>query len=153
MLEEEGYPIAMRAFTWYDELLRKFIGGLENLGLKDTTELVITADHLIMHRGGGLRNVDRNLTMIFPWREQDEAWKRAQGKTLSLYDLAPTVLQALGIDYWPPFPWGADVFGKENGKVPTIADLKMIYGITTGFLRSVQVMCKNRKGFCTGNEH
>jgi phosphoglycerol transferase MdoB-like AlkP superfamily enzyme len=153
MLKNEKYPIATRAFTQYDEYLRRFIPGLERLGLKNTTELVIAADHLIMHSDRALKNVDRNLTMIFPWRKQDKAWKRAQGKTLSLYDLAPTVLKRLGVKYSPPFPWGADIFGKESGKVPTKTDLRTIYGITTGDIRGHNVSCTNRMGFCTGNEH
>jgi phosphoglycerol transferase MdoB-like AlkP superfamily enzyme len=153
MLKDEKYPIAMRAFTSYDENLCRFIGALENLGLKNNTELAIASDHLIMHSDRGLKDVDRNLTIIFPWRKQDSAWKRAQGKTLSLYDLTPTVLRLLGVEYSPPFPWGADVFAKESGKVPTTADLKTIYSIITGDSRARGVMCKNKTGFCTGNEH
>jgi phosphoglycerol transferase MdoB-like AlkP superfamily enzyme len=105
-LRELGYPDTFLAFTWFDENLHEFLGGLEKLGLRNNTELVLAGDHLIMHGYGGLtgKYVDRNLTMIFAWRKQDELWRRGQEKVLSLYDLAPTILDLLGIEYSPHFP-------------------------------------------------
>jgi phosphoglycerol transferase MdoB-like AlkP superfamily enzyme len=151
-LKKEKYPPAFQAFTWYDENLRMFLSALEEQGLPETTDLVITGDHLIMAGYGGLKRVDRNLTMIFPWRRQDEGWKRGQAKTLSLYDLPPTVLGMLGVEYSPEFPWGANAFGNQSGKVPTNDDLRFVYGLTTGDRGGQKAKCLRRRGFCVGNE-
>jgi phosphoglycerol transferase MdoB-like AlkP superfamily enzyme len=151
-LAAEGYPAAYLAFTWYDELLRRFIGDLEELGLKNNTELIIVPDHLLMRGHESLDGMERNLTLIFPWRKQDELWQRAQRKQLSLYDVAPTILDLLEVEYSPSFPWGANVFGSETGKTPTADDFSMIYGLTTGDLKGRTAQCEYRRGFCTGNE-
>jgi phosphoglycerol transferase MdoB-like AlkP superfamily enzyme len=153
-LKKEGYPRQFLAFTWLDEVLRRFVANLEKLGLNDdNTVLVFVPDHLLMSGWESLKNVDRNLSMIFPWRKQDELWKRGQKKFSSLYDFAPTILDLLGVKYEPPFPWGANVFGKESGTVPTEADFRFIYGMTTGDYTGRTAMCARRKGFCDKNQY
>jgi hypothetical protein len=153
-LKAERYSAGFLAFTWYDELVHRLLTDLSELGLNHTnTEFVITSDHLTMAGYQGLRNFGRRLPIIFPWRPQDDLWRRGQKKTMSLYDLAPTILSDLGIEYEPPFPWGANAFGPENGTVPTRDDIQFIYAMTTGDMKGITARCHSRAGFCSGNEY
>jgi phosphoglycerol transferase MdoB-like AlkP superfamily enzyme len=148
------YPIVYRSFTCFDQHLARFIARMTELGIDKNTEVVVYGDHLTMGDIGFILGADRNLSMFLPLRPQDEKWRRAQEeKVMSYYDFAPTVLELLGIDYAPPFPFGADILGPEQGKVATLEDLRLIYGIATGDVRNETVKCHGDAGFCQANEY
>jgi phosphoglycerol transferase MdoB-like AlkP superfamily enzyme len=120
--------------------------------LVENTELIISGDHLTMYSARVEFTLARNLTLTFPFRKQDEHWAFAQSKTLSYFDVPPTILKAMNIEYSPPFPFGADIFGEKSGSPPTADDRKLIYRITSGELTFGGVWCKSRPGFCSGLE-
>jgi phosphoglycerol transferase MdoB-like AlkP superfamily enzyme len=137
-----------------DEHLESFAQTMEKLGLDQTTELVIFGDHLTM--GGDIQDVlgaERNLVVFFPFRKQDDKWKRVARKQMTYYDVAPTVMELLMIDYNPPFPFGADMFGPETGPIADVEDLKLIYGIVTGDVDATTAHCHGQSGFCRANEY
>jgi phosphoglycerol transferase MdoB-like AlkP superfamily enzyme len=122
------------------------------MGLTDDTEVVIYGDHLAMAAISDL-TAERNLTMFLPMRPQDEAWKRGHGKSsMTYYDLAPTIMNLLNIDYYPPFPFGADLYGPDVGRYPLEDDLRMVYGLETGDVDLSRVYCNSKRALCQGNE-
>jgi phosphoglycerol transferase MdoB-like AlkP superfamily enzyme len=152
-LAKEGYPWRYRSFTCFDHNLRKFMVALEERGLLDDAEVVIYGDHLAM---GGTDDLteDRNLTVFFPLRPQNENWEQARRKQImTYYDLAPTILNMLNIDYSPPFPFGADIYGPNIGSYPSEDDLKVVYGLATGDPQATNVECHSQHGLCRGNEY
>jgi phosphoglycerol transferase MdoB-like AlkP superfamily enzyme len=148
------YPIVYRSFTCFDQHLARFIARMAELGIDRNTEVIVYGDHLTMGDVGFMLGADRNLSIFLPLRPQDGKWRRAQeGKEMSYYDFAPTVLELLEIDYAPPFPFGADLLGTRQGKVASLEDLRLIYGIAIGDIRNKTVTCHGDAGFCQSNEY
>jgi hypothetical protein len=153
-LVQHNYPKVYRSFTCFDQHLQRFMAKLSSLGLDQDTEVVVYGDHLTMFAVETLMSTPRNLTMFLPLRRQDEKWQKAQErKTMSYYDFAPTILELLGIDYTPPFAFGKDILGDEVGTVPTLDDLKLLYGLATGDTENATVRCLGNAGFCQSNEY
>jgi phosphoglycerol transferase MdoB-like AlkP superfamily enzyme len=148
-LLEEGYPRPVLAFTWFDEVLRQFSEKLKAKGVDKNTDFAIVTDHLCMLR---CQPDPRNVSVFMPWRAQDEGWKRARKKVLSHYDFPTTILKMIGVKYEPPFVYGADYFGEEEGLVPTTDDIAFFYRMTSGDLESKKARCRGKKGFCKGTE-
>jgi phosphoglycerol transferase MdoB-like AlkP superfamily enzyme len=152
-LSIEHYPKVYRSFTCFDQHLERFMAKLSELGLDKNTEVVVYGDHLTMFAREYRLGADRNLTIFLPLRPQDEKWRKAQEeKTMSYYDFAPTVMELLEIDYSPPFPFGKDLLGTEPGGLPTVDDMKVIYGLATGDLTNETARCRGEIGFCLADE-
>lgn len=154
-LEEKGYPLSLRSFTCEDQLLHKFLERIKKLGLDENTEVILFGDHLTM--GSNVeefgRQSERNLSIFFPLRRQDELWEMGRNKKITFYDIPPTILDLLGVEYKPRFPFGATMFGPDVGTAPTIDEFKMIYGIITGDSAYGDVQCLGQAGFCAGEEY
>ena len=66
--------------------------------------------------------------MFFPYLE-----KRIINKSVTLYDIAPTLLDMMGIEYFPPFPYGANIFDDHIvGSFPTKDEFNFIYNKILG---------------------
>ena len=154
-LRSEGYPMSLRAYTCVDYMISKFMERVKELHLDENTEIVIYGDHLTMGDKTSVfgRNSERNLTVFFPLHKQDLEWKSSLSQPRSYYDLAPTILQFLGVEYSPPFPFGSTLLSPEVGPVPTTNDLMQIYKHVTGHSTFDRVRCLGRAGFCEGNEY
>jgi phosphoglycerol transferase MdoB-like AlkP superfamily enzyme len=146
----KAYPKIFRSFTCFDDSLRHFAEVFEKSKLFGNTEMIVYGDHLAMQGSGFLS--ERNLSVFFPFRKQDDKWKQGISKVLSYYDFAPTVLELLGIDFKPSFPFGFDMFGPRVGTLPQVDELKLIYGIVSGDVNATRVRCHNKHGFCQHNE-
>jgi hypothetical protein len=151
-LPETEFPLILQSFGCLDNHLRNFTMRMEELGLNQNSEFVIFGDHLTMSDSEVFNGIERNLSIIFPWRPQDDLWKRGTEKLLTYYDFAPTIMNMLGLEYWPPFPFGSDIFGETSGDVPETVDLQYLYGLATGDFAARTVKCLGRRGFCQGNE-
>jgi arylsulfatase A-like enzyme len=70
-------------------------------------------------------------------------------KKVSLYDFGPTILDLLGIDIEPEFPFGKSIFAKESGTIPDVAQLQYLYDF---FKREMswrdEGYCNESHGFC-----
>jgi hypothetical protein len=87
----------------------------------------------------------RALVLCFPYRE-----RRNITKEVTLYDLAPTIMEELGVDYKPTFPFGAHLFSEKVGRPPSLPDFQMIYNMmTTQMGWDGNITCRGGKGFCT----
>lgn len=141
-------PILVRSFDCVDQILEKFMKKFENSPLFNTTEVILYGDHIIME--GNHRKVKlpepRSLVLAFPYRE-----KKAVYKNVTLYDIAPTVMNMLGIEYFPRFPFGTDLFSNKTGHSPSVEDFQVIYDTYTDEMKwDNNVTCWNgTKGFCT----
>ena len=62
-------------------------------------------------------------------------------------------MELLNLEYSPKFPFGNSMFHPEEGRVPTLDDLKYIYSIVTGDETYSQVRCLGKDGFCRGDEY
>jgi hypothetical protein len=151
-LATEGYPLEHRSFTCFDDHLKHFIEELQRSKLADNTDVVVYGDHLTMTLKEWRLLPERNLTIFFPLRKQDEKWRMGRSKALSYYDFAPTILEYLGIDYSPRFPFGADIFSDKVGSVPNLDDMKLIYGIVSGDIDFKKIQCLGSSGFCQRDE-
>jgi phosphoglycerol transferase MdoB-like AlkP superfamily enzyme len=123
-LKDKGYPKSMQAFTWADELLKKFTNRLIELGLDKNTEYAIYGDHIAW--GGSDPDMVRNLTIILPFRKCDDKCLRGRKKELSYYDLPPTFMNLMGVKYHPEFAFGSDIFGEKSGRIPNENDFQYI---------------------------
>jgi phosphoglycerol transferase MdoB-like AlkP superfamily enzyme len=132
---------------------RVFVGKVKELGLDQSTEIVIYGDHITMGDMKQLTPGRRNLSVFMPLRQQDKLWKRSQGRQMSYRDFAPTIMDLLGIDYSPRFPFGKSLFGMKQGDVPTLNDMAFMYGLATGDRRLISPTCKGQPGLCRGLEH
>jgi phosphoglycerol transferase MdoB-like AlkP superfamily enzyme len=151
-LREHHYPQGYRSFTCLDQRLERFMITFKELGLDKNAEVVIYGDHLTMGDMRSLIHGERNLSMFMPLRLHDSKWRRAQfARTMSYYDIAPTIMDLLGIDYSPRFPFGESLFGEKEGKIPTIVDLQFIYQMILR-ARHGEATCHGRPGMCRGNE-
>jgi phosphoglycerol transferase MdoB-like AlkP superfamily enzyme len=153
-LAQEDYPWVYRSFTCLDQHLERFMDAFHKLDFAKSTEVFIYADHLSMGNVAPVLGAERNLTLFVPLRPQDAKWQRGFRKPiLTYYDLPPTILSLLGVEYDPPFPFGADVFGPHVGRYPSEEDLKLIYGIVTGDVEAKRAKCHEQSGFCRGSEY
>jgi phosphoglycerol transferase MdoB-like AlkP superfamily enzyme len=104
-----------------NDSLQRSMGRIEQLGLANHSEILIYGDDPTMGKVDGKVMRDRNLTLFFPTRPQDmELEESLKKKTImTYYDIAPTVMNLLGVEYSPPFPFGADFFGTAVGSYPS----------------------------------
>ena len=154
-LGDEGYPQGLRSFTCVDQLLKEFVDKVKELGLDENTEIVIYGDHIAMGDQTSVYgpNSERNLSVFFPLRAQDEGWRIGRSKDLSYYDMAPTIMELMNIEYSPPFPFGRSMLKPGKGEVPNVNDFKQIYRFVTGLDSYENVRCLGQKGFCQGDEY
>jgi hypothetical protein len=121
------------------------------LGFEKNTQVVIYRNHLRMGNTRRFISGPRNLTVFMPLRPQDSKWRRAQfGRTMSYYDLAPTIMDLLEIDYSPRFPFGESLFGEKAGRTPTVADMQFIYEMIFG--KNTNATCHGKLGVCDKDE-
>jgi phosphoglycerol transferase MdoB-like AlkP superfamily enzyme len=146
-LAKHGYPLVYRSFTCLDQHLKHFMKRFCELGFEKNTEVVIYGDHLTMGNTRRFISGPRNLTVFMPLRLQEGKWRRAQfGRTMSYYDLAPTVMDLLEIDYSPRFPFGENLFGENAGRIPAVAEMQFIYEMIFG--TNTNATCLGRLGIC-----
>jgi membrane-anchored protein YejM (alkaline phosphatase superfamily) len=141
-------PIIVRSYDCVDQILEKFFARFEASPLFETTDVILYGDHVIMEAGRKTITLHepRALVLCFPYHE-----RRNVTKQVTLYDLAPTIMDLLGIEYSPPFPFGENLFSRIIGKPPTAADFQVLYEIANARLRwgNSTVTCMGKTGYCT----
>lgn len=143
-----GTKAIIRSFDCVDQILENFFKKFEKSKLFDTTEVILYGDHVLM--SGNRKKIKftepRSLVLSFPYRK-----KKADNKKVTLYDIAPTIMNMLGIQYSPKFPFGSDLFSKAPSHPPTVNDFEIIYNVFTyEYKWDKNVTCWNgQKGFCT----
>jgi phosphoglycerol transferase MdoB-like AlkP superfamily enzyme len=135
----KGYPRILRSFDCTDQVIERFINEFQMLPLANNTEVLIYGDHLIMN--GARRGIQlyepRYIYGGMPLRPRKLITKR-----ISIYDVAPTIMELAGVEYEPKFPFGASIFSSKVGAVPTQSHLQFIYS------NFVKIMNWNPKVVC-----
>jgi hypothetical protein len=68
---------------------------------------------------------------------------------VSIYDVGPTILKLLGIEYEPKMPFGADMFSNATGRPPKTEDFQTIYDMFTSEMNwRKNVSCFGGIGTC-----
>jgi phosphoglycerol transferase MdoB-like AlkP superfamily enzyme len=142
-----GAPAIVRSFDCADQVVERFVRAFEASPLARTTDVLLYGDHVLME--GNYKQITlhepRSLVLAWPYHEQ-----RTIEREVTVYDIAPTVLRLLGVEYEPPMPFGADLFGNKSGKVPSPEDFQTIYDMFTSEMKwDSNVTCWGGKGFCT----
>jgi hypothetical protein len=118
------YPLVLRSFDCLDQILERFIEVFKASSLSASTEIFIYGNHLItsgVHRQVQLFE-PRYLTAMLPLRPRELLTKK-----MSIYDFAPTLLELVGIDYEPKFPFGTSFFALKSGLLPDPTHFQFIY--------------------------
>jgi phosphoglycerol transferase MdoB-like AlkP superfamily enzyme len=119
-----NYPRILRSFDCVDQIIERFMVKLAKSPLAKNTEVFVYGDHLLMSGTyGAVRFFDpRYMVALFPTGP-----KKLVSKKSSIYDFAPTLLEVMGIEVYPPFPFGTSLFNEKVGMVPEPAHLQYIY--------------------------
>ena len=153
-LAREDYPRILRSYTCVDQMIHKFVDRVKELGMDNNTEIIVFGDHFTMSRDKFFRSEsERSLSVFFPLHGQDEGWRIGNSKELTYYDMAPTIMDLLNVEYSPPFPFGSSIIRPGKGSAPDTNDLKQIYRIITGSDTLRRVHCRGKRGFCQGGEN
>jgi phosphoglycerol transferase MdoB-like AlkP superfamily enzyme len=136
----------VRSYDCLDQILERFFQAFEESPLFQTTEVILYGDHILME--GNEKKIKlpkpRALVLCFPYREQ-----RVIRKPVTLYDLAPTIMQLLGVKYEPAFPFGANLFSADVGVPPSVDDFQTLHAMFTTEMRWYgSATCRGKKGFC-----
>jgi arylsulfatase A-like enzyme len=111
---DEGWmsPAQLRALREADAGLGRLLAGLDRLGVREKTAIVVTADHGGQGRGHGSRHP---VDMTIPWvaAGAEIPVRGALKQPIATYDTAATVADLLGLDV--PASWdGESVFRKAR---------------------------------------
>ena len=119
----------MQAFDCMDQWLETIMGIIRKQGLTpDNTIIIIHGDHPLMRTyryytesivGPQLK---RKMAFIFPYGE-----RKVINKSLTVYDITPTLFDMLQIGYSPEFPFGRSIFSDEIGQTPTDASVDFLW--------------------------
>lgn len=137
-----------KSFDCVDQILERFVNRFRNSSLFNSTEFLLYGDHVLMEGNArGLKFPEqRALVMAFPFHKPEMITKRT-----TIYDIAPTIMDLLGVEYEPQFPFGANLFAEKVGSPPTVDDFQLIYDMFTSEMKwTSNVTCwGGQKGFCT----
>lgn len=120
LIPNKSYSRGVKGMNCLDENLERFLRRIERLVRENDIEVVMHGDHLDYRRSG---YPDRKQIVIFPFRQGGRITKNAG----SLYDVPATVMDLLDLSYEPKFAFGASLFGKEIGPIPSGRDFGFIW--------------------------
>jgi phosphoglycerol transferase MdoB-like AlkP superfamily enzyme len=106
-----GYGTLLRSFDCMDQMVEKLMAGLTTAQFWNRTEVIMYGDHTLLGKLGNRKMVGkRNMAMMLPTRP-----KGVVEKKMTIYDLGPTIMEILGVEYSPAFPFGVSMFSDEEG--------------------------------------
>ena len=121
-----GTERIMESFDCMDQYMEELWSILKDNGVtRDNTVIVIHGDHNVILQFPNVlvgERMHRRLSVMFPFSPQ-----RRINKTTTIYDIAPTVLEELGIDYEPHFPLGNPVTDPTPGKHPKESTMDFLW--------------------------
>lgn len=140
-----GASKMLNSFDCFDQIFERFMKAYENTTFFKNTIFIVLGDHLMIGDFNDVYENPRKLLMFMPYDE-----KRKIKKQTTLYDVAPTILDMLGIKYWPAFPFGKNLFSEEVGSFPGKEDFATIYEIMHNTInrKSSKIKCFGKDGFC-----
>ncbi|KAK8877854.1 hypothetical protein M9Y10_004617 [Tritrichomonas musculus] len=128
-----------------DKLLKIFFEAFEKSDFFERTDVLMYGDHPAYGNQNKYYRDPRKMLMFFPYLE-----KRRIKKKVTLYDVAPTILDMMGMEYFPPYPYGANMFDDEVvGNFPKNDEFNFIYAKILD--KSNQNLKCFQKGICGDN--
>lgn len=143
-------PNTIRSFDCFDQIFERFVKAYENSSFFRNTLFVVLGDHLMYGNSNGVYEPPRKLSMFMPYE-----MKKDINKETTLYDVAPTIMDMLGIEYWPKFPFGTNLYSINIGQYPQQEDFSIIYNILHNTIdkNSKNITCSGNKGFCDADSY
>ena len=94
----------------------------------ETTDVVVYGDHLGFWKLKFFKNQKRETFLTFPKFQDIGKGVVVEPKENVIYDMAPTILDMLGFEYTPKYPFGRSLFkpGYER-RVPTKTHMKHFF--------------------------
>jgi membrane-anchored protein YejM (alkaline phosphatase superfamily) len=136
----------LRSFDCFDQNVERLWNALKNASFWNNTEVIIHGDHPLMRAAEDLNaEGERTIAAIIAKRPKQWITKHA-----SVYDIGPTILDLLGVEVHPPFPFGRSFFSDERGSIPNKEELQLMYDwFRAEFNWNEGGYCGNRtRGFC-----
>ncbi|OHS99504.1 hypothetical protein TRFO_34045 [Tritrichomonas foetus] len=122
------WPLPLIALQCYDRSIKRLFDKIYELGLDKNSEIMVYGDHLLWGDPSYYEK-PRQMMFFFPQLE-----KKLINKSVSLFDIAPTIMSLLGIeDYSPQFPFGFSAFSEETTQFPTHNDRVYINNLAHSF--------------------
>lgn len=120
----------MQAFDCTDQRFEKLMNMVKDAGLTaENTEIVIHGDHTLMtscHLFTKGDRWNRELFAVFPFHKQKRITKQ-----ITHYDIAPTLLDYMNINYEPKFPFGTNVDHPEESQPPSRSAIDYLFSRLT----------------------
>jgi phosphoglycerol transferase MdoB-like AlkP superfamily enzyme len=142
----KDYSFMLRSFDCLDQNVERWMKGLQKSSIWNTTEIFMYGDHLLMRGTSDIPLFDpRSMVVIVPTRPRQRI-----SKQVSIYDFGPTMLDLIGLNYRPKFPFGVSMFSKKIGLTPDPTHFKYIYDFFRSEMKwSDKAECRvNQTGFC-----
>ena len=94
----------------------------------ETTDVVLYGDHLNYWKLNFYRNQKRETFLTFPKLQDLGNGTAVEPKQGVIYDIGPSILDMLGFEYTPKYPFGRSLFkpGYER-RVPSSVHMKHFY--------------------------
>jgi hypothetical protein len=113
---------AIRSCDCLDQIIERLFDGLMNSWAWNTTDVLLYGDHPVMVSNPALERQKGKLFLSVPTRE-----RQVIVKAMTIYDIAPTILDLLGIDYSPKFVLGKSVFEEKASHILSRDEHEEIY--------------------------
>lgn len=121
---KKNWPKPLISLQCLDRYLKRLFDKIHELRLDENSVIYIYGDHLLWG-GPKYYHMPRKMLVLLPFRTNIKI-----NKSITLYDVAPSVLSLLGInDYRPKFPFGFDFFSPNTTALPTHNDRQYIYNL------------------------
>jgi phosphoglycerol transferase MdoB-like AlkP superfamily enzyme len=109
---------AMRSVQCVDFFTKKLYNRIIELGLDKDSVVLFYGDHQLWMDPDWYGTGTRPLLLMLPFMD-----KGAINKSITWYDIAPSIMKLLGFDdYEPRFPFGQDFLGSNVGEIPSDGD-------------------------------
>ena len=118
----------LKSFNCFDYIIGQFLKKVEASGILNNTEVIIYGDHVLMSKEWKSANIVDPRYIVFMLPYHNEMKRNVITKKSSLYDMAPTIMNLLGIsEYSPHFPFGESIFSSKIGIMPDNRHFRFIY--------------------------
>jgi hypothetical protein len=126
---KRGADRVMRGFDQVDQSLELFFEAFRRSSLANTTDILVYGDRVHMRSPKWLIGAERRPLMMMPLHE-----KKLVTSPTTVYDVAPTLLDMLGVCYEPKFPWGRSLLSDPDGppSYPSGSDYPIIANLFGG---------------------
>ena len=124
---------ARRVINCLDYDLKLLFDEFVRMKIWETTDIVLYGDHLNFWKLKFYKNQKRKTFLTFPKLQDLGKGAAIEPKQYVIYDIGPSILDMLGFEYTPKYPFGRSLFkpGYEK-RVPSSVHIKHFYEVVKG---------------------